>query len=56
MKLLQTLLILLLWPWWTLRASALCAAGVALIVSRQLLDLWAGHPAASPTPARRTPP
>ena len=34
----------------------LCAAGVALIVSRQLLDLWAGHPAASPTPARRTPP
>jgi hypothetical protein len=26
-KLLQTLLILLLWPWWTLRASALCAAG-----------------------------
>ena len=41
MRLLQTLLILLLWPWWTLRACVLCAVGVSLIVSRSLLDVWA---------------
>lgn len=44
MRLFQTLVILLLWPWWTLRATVLCAIGVALIVSRQILDLWAGQP------------
>lgn len=54
MRVLSTLVILLLWPWWTLRACVLCSAGVALIVYRQLIDLWAGHPAGS-QPARRKP-
>ena len=54
MRALQTLITLLLWPWWTLRAVVLCAIGVALIVSRQIFDLWAGQPTGA-NRARRKP-
>jgi hypothetical protein len=40
-RVLQTLLVLILWPWWTLRACVLCALGVALIVSQSILGIWA---------------
>ena len=40
MKLLQTLLILLLWPWWTLRACVVSAIGVAVLVARAILAEW----------------
>ena len=52
MKLIQTIVMLLLWPWWTLKACVLSAFGVSLIVARQILDVWAGHPKLS-QPARR---
>lgn len=32
--------ILLLWPWWTLRACFLSAVGVALLVARALAAEW----------------
>lgn len=39
-KALSTVLILLLWPWWTARAVVLSAAGVSLIVSRAIVAEW----------------
>jgi len=53
-KVLQTFFMLALWPWWLTKACAMSAIGVSLIVARQILDLWAGHPAGS-QPARRKP-
>ena len=56
MKLLNTLcttlFMLLMWPWWTLKACVMSAFGVSLIVARQILDLWAGQLTDS-QPARR---
>ena len=40
-RVLQTLLVLILWPWWLLRACVLCALGVSLIVSQSILGIWA---------------
>ena len=53
MKVLQTLLILLLAPFWLLRAVVLCTAGVALIIGKSLCDVWA--PSGVSQPARRKP-
>ena len=54
MKLIQTIVMLLLLPWWMAKACVMSAVGVSLIVARQILDVWAGHPKLS-QPAQRKP-
>ena len=39
-KAITTALILLLWPWWTLRACVVSAIGVAGLVARAILAEW----------------
>ena len=39
-KALTLLAILLLWPWWTLRACFLASVGVALLVCRAMVAEW----------------
>ena len=39
-KALTMFAILLMWPWWTLRACVLSAAGVALLVARAMAAEW----------------
>jgi hypothetical protein len=51
---LQTLLVLILWPFYLVRGCVVCAFGVTLIMFNSIIDLWAGHPEGR-NPARRKP-
>lgn len=37
---LQTVAVLIYWPWLTLRACVQVASRVALVVTRQVLEIW----------------
>lgn len=55
MRVVATFMLLMMWPWWVFKSIMLSVVGMSLIVFREILNVWAGHPTRS-QPARRKSP